>query len=149
MSEMAPIVSAVEVDRPSAVVFDYVTDPARFPEWQLNLLAGRMDRDPVVVGARCVTTRRIGGMARQITSEITKYDPPRQWADYGLDGPIRGIVEVTVEPLDGDVRSRVTISLDFEGHGIGRVLIPAVVRRQAANEMPSNMLSLKRQLETT
>lgn len=140
--------STVEVDRPSRVTFDYAVDPSLFPEWQVGLIAGRMDRDPVTVGAKCVTTRKIGGAAREITSEITEYDPPRRWADHGVDGPIRGRVEVSVEPLDGDTRSRITISLDFEGHGIGHLLIPLLVRRQAAREMPINMRNLKERLES-
>jgi uncharacterized protein YndB with AHSA1/START domain len=145
---MAPLVSTIEIDRPVSTVFEYVVDPAHFREWQTGLTAGHMDRDPVSVGARCHTTRRIGGRAREITSEITEFEPPRRWADHGLEGPIRGIVEVAVDPLDSDTRSRVTIRLDFEGHGVGRMLIPLVVRRQAAREMPANMDRLKRQLET-
>lgn len=145
---MAPIVSSIEVAQPPAVTFDYVIDPARFHEWQSGLVAGRMDREPVTVGARCITTRRIGGRARDITSEITAYDPPRHWADHGLDGPIRGIVEVDVEALAEAGRSRVTISVDFEGHGIGKLLIPLMVRRQAGTEMPANMRRLKERLES-
>ena len=144
---MTPIVTAIEVARPSAVSFDYVTDPSHFPEWQKGLEVGRMDREPVTVGARCFTTRRIGGRSRRITSEITAFDRPTHWADHGVDGPIRGIVEVRVESLDDDTRSRVTISVDFEGHGIGRLLVPLVVRRQAASSMPANMRRLKDRLE--
>lgn len=144
---MTPIVNSIDIARASAVTFEYVTDPALFHEWQSGLVAGRMDRHPVTVGARCITTRRIGGRAREIRSQITAFDPPKHWADHGLDGPIRGIVEVNVEPLDNDTRSRVTISLDFEGHGIGRLLIPLMVRRQAEREMPANMRRLKDQLE--
>ena len=40
-----------------------------------------------------------------------------------------------------------TIELDFEGHGIGRVLVPLLVRRQATRDMPSTMLRLKQRLE--
>ncbi|MGH8891658.1 MAG: SRPBCC family protein [Acidothermaceae bacterium] len=145
---MAPIVNSIEVAQPSAVTFDFVIDPTRFHLWQSGLLAGRMDRDLVTVGARCITTRRIGGRARDITSEITAFDPPRHWADHGLDGPIRGIVDVTVDALDNDTHSRVTISLDFDGRGIGRLLIPLVVRRQAEHEMPANMSRLKEHLES-
>lgn len=144
---VAPIVTSIEVAKPSAPTFKYVIDPSHFSEWQTGLVAGRMDRDPVEVGARCITTRRIGGRAREITSEITAFDPPRHWADHGLDGPIRGMVEVHVEPLDDGRRCRVTISLDFEGHGIGKVLIPLMVRRQAKSEMPENMRRLKERLE--
>jgi hypothetical protein len=83
-----------------------------------------------------------------VSSEITKIDPPTSWAVHGIDGPIRAIVNVTVEPLNGSARSRVTIELDFEGHGIGKVLVPLVVRRQARSEMPANCRRLKQRLET-
>jgi hypothetical protein len=38
--------------------------------------------------------------------------------------------------------------VDFTGHGIGRLLVPLVVRRQAATEMPGNMTRLKQRLES-
>jgi hypothetical protein len=56
-------------------------------------------------------------------------------------------VAVTVEPLGDGSRSRLTIELDFTRHGIGRLLVPLVVRRQAAKEMPQNMARLKQSLE--
>lgn len=144
---MAPIVNSIVVAQSRAVAFDFVTNPARFPEWQSGLVSGRMDRDPVTVGARCTTTRRIGGRAREITSEITVFEPPIHWADHGVNGPIRGMVEVEVEALDDDTQSRVTISIDFEGHRLGMLLIPLMVRRQAEKEMPANMRRLKERLE--
>jgi hypothetical protein len=49
--------------------------------------------------------------------------------------------------LDGNKRSRVTIELDFEGHGIGRLLVPLVVRPQARKEMSLNCRKLKDRLE--
>jgi len=52
-----------------------------------------------------------------------------------------------VEPLADSSRSRVTIEVDFTGHGIGKLLVPLIVRRQAAGEMPGNMKRLKRRLE--
>lgn len=144
---MAPIISAVEIDRPPEVVFPYVIDPRSFPAWQPAVLEGALDRE-VNVGAICTTTRNIGGTAREIHSRITEYDPPHRWADHGIDGPIRGIVCVDVTPLGAGARSRVTITVDFEGHGIGKLLVPLVVRRQAAREMPSNMSRLKAALES-
>jgi hypothetical protein len=99
------------------------------------------------VGAICTTTRRIGGAERASTSEVTQISPPNRWAVRGLDGPIRAIVNVTVAPLSESARSRVTIELDFEGHGIGKLLVPLVVRRQAQREMPDNLQKLKQRLE--
>ena len=145
---MAPIVSNIEIARPQEEVFSYVTDPSKFAEWQAGVVGGSMEGDKSPsVGSRCTTTRRIGGAAREVTSEITKIDPPRSWAVHGLDGPIRAIVKVTVERLNGSAQSRVTIELDFEGQGIGKLLVPLVVRRQARNEMPANCRRLKQRLE--
>jgi hypothetical protein len=95
----------------------------------------------------CLTTRRIGGAERKVTSEITKLDPPARWAVRGIDGPVRAIVDVTVEPVDGSGRSRVTIELDFDGHGIGKLLVPLIVRREGRKEMPANVQRLGEQVE--
>ena len=53
------------------------------------------------VGAKCVTTRRIGGANRPNTSELVHIDPPRTWGVRGIDGPIRAAVDVLVEPVTG------------------------------------------------
>jgi uncharacterized protein YndB with AHSA1/START domain len=145
---MTAIVSTVEVDRPPEVAFAFVIDPSQFPQWQPTVVAGALDRDPPAVGAVCTTSRKIGGGVREIHSQITECNPPRRWADHGIDGPIRGAVTVDVAPLDGGTRSRITIGVDFEGHGIGKLLVPLVVRRQAAAEMPGNMQRLKQALES-
>ena len=139
---MTPLTSTIDVDRPPADVFAYVTDPARFHEWQRGVVRGGME------GGRCVTVRRIGFAERPATSEITETSPPRSWALRGIDGPIRATVHVAVDPLDGEGRSRLTIDLDFEGHGIGKLLVPLVVRREAVKEMPVNLRRLKEILET-
>ena len=143
---MPPIVASAEVDRPAADVFAYTTDPTRFPEWQAGVVSGRLDGGDDGVGARCITVRRIGGAERPSTSELVRLEPPRAWAVRGLDGPIRAAVDVTVEPLTAD-RARVAIAVDFTGHGIGKLLVPLLVRRQARKEMPANLARLKKRLE--
>jgi hypothetical protein len=94
-----------------------------------------------------MTVRRIGMVKRAVSSEIARVEPPQRWAVRGIDGPIRALVDVTVEPLDDARRSRLAIAIEFEGHGIGAVLVPLVVRREARAEMPANLQALKRRLE--
>ena len=145
---MAPLSSIIDIARPQDEVFSYVTDPTTFGEWQAGVVGGRMEGGKTPsIGSKCTTTRRIGGAEREATSEVTKLDPPGSWAVHGISGPIRAIVDVTVEPLNGSAESRVTIELDLEGHGIGKLLVPLVVRRQARSEMPTNMQRLKERLE--
>jgi hypothetical protein len=143
---MAPAIARTVVHRPAAQVFAYATDPARFREWQQGLIDGHLEADRAEVGAKCVTTRRIGGANRAVTSVLTHIDPPRTWGVRGIDGPIRATVDVTVEPLT-ETSSRLTIAVDFNGHGIGKLLVPLIVRRQAHKEMPANLEALKRRAE--
>ena len=140
---------SVEVDRPAAEVFAYATNPSKFHEWQQGVVGGSMEGNgEPSIGDHCLTTRRIGGTERPATSELVRRDPPRSWAVRGIDGPIRAQVDVTVEPL-ADTRSRLTIAVDFEGHGVGKLLVPLVVRRQARAEMPGNIAKLKERVEAS
>jgi hypothetical protein len=148
---MPPIVTSAEIGRPAEEVFASATGPARFSQWQTGVVDGHMDvpadgTGTPAVGATCVTTRRIGGASRPSTSELTLIDPPRAWGVQGTDGPIRAAVDVLVEPVTGS-RSRLRISVDFTGHGIGKILVPLMVRRQARQEMPANMAALKQKME--
>ena len=78
--------------------------------------------------------------------EISQDSPPTSWAARGIDGPIRANAAITIEPLDGGTRSRVTFALDFDGHGIGVPLLP-LVRRQARKGAPRSYENLKTLLE--
>jgi hypothetical protein len=139
--------TGIDIDRSAAEVFAYATDPTRFHEWQQGVVsAGMKEPGTPTVGSHCTMIRRIGGADRPSTSVVTKMNPPSSWAVHGIDGPIRALVDVTVQALN-ETSARVTIDVDFEGHGIGKLLIPVIVRRQAANEMPANLQRLKNRLE--
>jgi uncharacterized protein YndB with AHSA1/START domain len=146
---MTPIVESIEISRRPEEVFSYVTDPSRLPEWQESVVSvRRKESGPITVGSRAVMTRRIGRRERAMTAELVELNPPRSWAVRGVDGPVRGNVKGTIEPLEDGGRSRVTIELDFEGHAIGKLLVPLVVRRQAQKEVPRNQQKLKERLES-
>jgi uncharacterized protein YndB with AHSA1/START domain len=139
---------AAPFTRAGCEVFSYVTDPARFAEWQYDVVSVRMaEGGPPRVGSRFTTTRRIGRAERTMTQEITTVSPPRTWAARGVDGPVRPSASITVEPAGDPARSRVTIALDFEGRGSGRVLVPLVIRPMAAKGAPASYRHLKERLE--
>jgi uncharacterized protein YndB with AHSA1/START domain len=147
---MAPIVNTIEINRTPEDVFAYVTDPTGFTEWQNTVVSAHAeDRNPVHLGSRVVMTRKMGGREQTMTSEITEYEPPRSYAFRIIDGPVRAHGKGRFEPLDGGTRTRLTFELDFEGHGIGKVLVPLVVRRQASKELPQSHANLKQRLEAT
>jgi hypothetical protein len=67
-ADMAPIVTSAEIGRPAAEVFACATGPARFSQWQQGVADGHLDGPAggtPAAGAKCVTTRRIGGASRR------------------------------------------------------------------------------------
>ncbi|NUT18637.1 MAG: SRPBCC family protein [Hamadaea sp.] len=138
---MSALVSTIEIDCPPDKVFAVATDPHRYADWQRDVVGVRMTGVSTFV-----TTRRFAGAKRAMTQEVTRNEPPCSFAVRGVDGPVRAHASIEVEPLDEGTRSRVTFTLDFDGHGVGTALIP-LVRRQAARGAPVSYANLKRLLE--
>ncbi|XUL91398.1 SRPBCC family protein [Streptomyces galilaeus] len=126
----------------------YVIDPSHLPDWQESAVsAEQLDDRPFGLGSRVRVTRHVGRRDMAMTMECTEFRPPHSWTVRGIDGPIRGNFRGEISPVDDGRRSRVTMDLDFEGHGIGKVLLPLVVRPQVRREMPHNEKLLREHLE--
>ena len=142
------ITDSIEINRRPEDVFAYIDQLDRHHEWQSPLVSCKVDtQGPTRVGTRATETRKVPGGPREITYEITEHDPPRKASFRGLNGPIRAVGTVTVEPLDGGARSRVTLELELEGHGLGKLLVP-FARRDAAKHVPEDQARLKERLES-
>ena len=146
---MAPITETVEIDRTPEDVFAYLDDVKRHGEWQDQIVDVKpQDDGPLRVGSRVTETRRVPGGDRTMTYEVTEHDPPRQSSFRVLDGPIRAVGTISVEPIGDGSRSRLTFTLDFKGHGLaGKVLLP-VARTQARKQIPKDQARMKELLES-
>ncbi|MFJ7589787.1 SRPBCC family protein [Streptomyces sp. NPDC097617] len=146
---MSAMRKSIDIDRRPEDVYSYLTDPTHLPEWQDSAVSAVPIGDlPVHVGSKILVTRQVGRRRVPTTMEFVELDPPRSWHVHGIDGPVRPDVRGTVEPLDGGTRSRVTLDVDFEGHGLGRALVPLVVRPMVRKELPRGEEKLKHLLET-
>src|SRR5918911_2435306 len=145
---MAPIVESVEIARSPQEVFAYIDDLGRHGEWQEQIVDVEVETEgPTRVGSRATDTRRVPGGPRQFTYEITEHDPPRKASFRVVDGSVRPFGSISVEPVGDGSRSRVTLSLDFEGHGMGKLLAP-LARRDASRHVPKDQARLKERLES-
>ena len=145
---MAPIRESVEISRPAEEVFAYLDDLARHGEWQEQIVSVTVDpAGPTKVGTKATERRRMGRREQAVTYEVTEHTPPRSFAFRGINGPIRPVGRGTVEPVGEGSRTRVTIELDFAGHGLGKLLLP-LVRSQARKQVPKDHQRLKEQLES-
>jgi hypothetical protein len=146
---MAPITESIEINRRPEEVFAYLDDVKRHGELQEQIVDVQPEGDqPMGVGKRVRETRRVPGGDRSMTYEITEHDPPRQSSFRVLDGPIRAVGTVSVEPIGDGSRSRLTFTLDFQGHGLGgKVLLP-VAKSQARKQIPKDQARMKELLES-
>jgi hypothetical protein len=102
---------------------------------------------PLAVGSKAEVMRRVGFGRMSRTEEIIELNPPSTWAVRGEGGPVIATAKGRIEPLDHGRRSRVTIALEFEARGIGRLLVPFIIRRIARRQLPRNEQRLKELLE--
>jgi uncharacterized membrane protein len=144
---MAPIVDSIEINRTPEDVFAYFEDLAKHGEWQQQIVSVHLDTDgPTRVGSRATDKRRLPGGTRDVSYEITEHDAPHKSSFRGVNGPIRPRGTVTVEPLDGGTRSKLTLDFELEGKGVGVLLAP-LARANARKEIPKSHRRLKELLE--
>ena len=145
---MSEIKESVEINKPPDEVFAYLDDVERHGEWQEDIVGvERVTDGPTRQGTRVRETRHVPGGNRSMTYEVTAHDPPRESSFRVLDGPIRAVGTISVEPAGDGTKSRVTIAMDFEGHGLaGKVLLP-IARSQARKRVPQSQAKMKELLE--
>jgi carbon monoxide dehydrogenase subunit G len=139
----------VDVALPPERVFAFATDFSSFPVWQTGVRSARPeDGGQVVEGSTARVERRVGPRLLSTTERVVELTPPRRWVVHGEGGlPVAAVATGVIDPLDGGRRSRVTLALDFEAHGVGRLLLPLVVRPAARRALRRNASMLKDALE--
>jgi hypothetical protein len=144
---MAPITRSIEIARPPEAVFAYLDQLDRHGEWQSQIISSKLDTPGTVgVGTRATDTRKVPGGKQDVTYEITEHDPPRRSAFRGVNGPVRPVGSITIEPA-GEGRSKLTLELDLQGHGLLGMIVAPLARSQARKLVPQDQERLKERLE--
>lgn len=142
------VVHSIEISRSPTEVFAYLDELERHGEWQTSIVEAHRETDgPTRVGTRARERRKVPGRTVEMTYEITEHNPPRSVSFRTLNGPIRPVGHVTVEPLNDGAASRVTVELELEGHGLGKLIAP-LANRDARRTVPQDQQRLKDRLES-
>jgi uncharacterized membrane protein len=145
---MSAIVQSIEINRSAEDVFAYLDDLARHGEWQSQIVSTTVETEgPTRVGTRATDVRQVPGGKQAVSYEITEHDPPRRASFRGVNGPVRPVGTVTVEPT-GEGRSQVTLELDLQGHGFLGLIVGPLARSQARKQVPEDQKRLKEKLES-
>lgn len=137
--------ASVTIDRPPAVVFAYVADIARWPEWRMAVNSAELvTPGPVGAGTRITVAGSAMGRSMEMEVEITGYDPPDTVAFAMRTGPVTGSGAFRFEPTGAG--TRVTVSGSAEPVGALR-LAAGLVARQAQAMWADDLAALKGVLE--
>jgi uncharacterized protein YndB with AHSA1/START domain len=145
---MAKVIEAsIDIARPPQEVFDFLSDPARIPDWQPAVDEAAFESPGVPdVGTQGHEVRRVPGGPQTFRWEVTECEPGRRWGVKGIDGPVRAHVTVALTPIGAGDGTHVDYGIWFEGHGIGK-LIRLLASQGARKDVPASLALLKQRLE--
>lgn len=144
---MAPVIDSIEIARSPEEIFAYMDQLERHGEWQPTILSvTRETEGPTGLGTRATEIRKTPMGKQSITYEITAYDSPRSVTFQGVNGSIRPLGTMTVESI-GEGRSRLTLGMELQGHGILGAILAPLAQRDARKQVPEDQRRLKERLE--
>jgi Polyketide cyclase / dehydrase and lipid transport len=138
------IVIEVEADirRSPEEVFDYASDPAHEPEWNIRMKrVVKLTDSPTGVGARYRMEFTQGPPA---ISQCMRFERPSLWELVGGSTIIRSGFSGRVEP-SGD-RSHLLLRMEIRPRGPLRLALP-LVRRRMQRELERDIATIKARME--
>ncbi len=132
------IQDSVEIDRPCEIVYGFVRDLERAPQWQESL-------ESVDVHAG-TEVRKFGGLRHEAVFVVQEDDPPRRFVITSEGGPV--FARATFDLQQSGDGTRVDFSLELDLHGAAR-LAGGIVKATALREARSNLERLRELAEGT
>lgn len=144
---MISVAFTIEIDRPPAEVFAYLTDPAKLPEWMAIKRSATPDPPgPLRTGSR-IAEVNAGPFGREMTSTIAveRLEPDHAFDLRPLDGPIRVAARHRLAPTPAG-GTRIDYVAEGAVHGPLRLAEP-ILRRVLGRSFRRDYAELKRRLE--
>lgn len=120
---MAQIVTSIDIDRPVATVWEYLTDLRHAKDWSSEVLE-TVYSGPIELGATGADTRKWGKKEMKWDWKVTRYDPPHLLSlNYGP--PLNAMADFTFESTTADT-TKVTCATTLKPSGWWRLLTPMI-----------------------
>jgi carbon monoxide dehydrogenase subunit G len=126
----------IEIARPPADVFAYLTDVSHLPEWQAGV-KNAVQRDDRIRESRSLLGRELN-----TTLEIVDREEPRLFTLRALDSPVPFTVRHELEPTERGTRLKVTGEGSVPGFAAG------LLARRAEKQFRKDFERLKQILES-
>ena len=136
----------VEISKPLAEVFKYVSDVGNYPRWMAHVLEVRKDSSgPPQQGDRFVVAIKSVGRRFETPYERTSYEADRRYSDQAVGGPIPNQRwHSDFQEVPGG--TRFTRAVDVESRGLLKLLEP-LQKRAAERQLKKDLQTLKHLVE--
>jgi hypothetical protein len=139
---VAVIEAEANIRRSPEDVFDYASDPAHEPEWNIRMKrVQKLTGGPVSVGARYRMELTSGPPA---SSEVVRFERPSLWEMVGGSSVLRSGWRGRVLP-DGD-GAHLVLRMEIQLRGLLGLALP-LVRRRMRPELERDIVTIKAVLE--
>ncbi len=139
---VAVIEVEADIRRSLEDVFDYASDPANEPQWNMRLTrVENLTGCPVGVGSRYRMEFTAGPAA---TSEVVRFERPSSWQLRGGSKILRSSFEGLVTPSGG--RAHLVLRMEIQLRGPLGLALPRV-RRRMQRELERDIAAIKATLE--
>lgn len=138
----------IDIARPPAEVFAYVTTPGNWPKWHPSSLAvhGAVDH-PLALGERVQEDFRVAGREGRVEWTVVAREVPARWEiDGAVDGRPAGHVSYSLAPSPSGTRFHRRLSYAAPNL-LFAALNPLSIRPRVAEESSEAVRRLKAELE--
>ncbi|TQJ30911.1 SRPBCC family protein [Microbacterium sp. SLBN-146] len=142
---MFEIAESVDIARPPATVFAFLTDPDRRAEWDRSVLSERLlSAPPVTEGSRIRTRMRVMGQEIEFDWNVTEFVAPQTMAATSTSGTMPTRLRFEMTPIA--IGCRVAAVIQARPGGMLRLVEP-VVAESARSTLAAGLARAKLLLE--
>ena len=142
---MITVERAVQINKPVADVFAFVTNDENTIKWQIGVEGVEQGEGPAnTVGSRYTEVRKFMGQEMKTTLEIIAFEANAKWGAKVVKGPVPYEITTTFEPADGG--TKMTTHIEGEPSGFFKVA-QGMVTSQLEKNLEESGQKLKELLE--
>lgn len=138
--------AVVVIAKPPALVFAWVSDPAKRPTWQSGIKESKLlTPPPMGVGSRIGTVVEQNGQTVETVAEVTAYEPDHLLAGRTVTGSYVMTTAYELTPDSAGTRLRVTTDAELKGW-LPRMLA-GTIQQNAQKKLDNDLKTLKEKVE--
>jgi hypothetical protein len=147
---MRSVTASIEIARNPAEVWEFVSDPTRYPDW-VDATERMLEVSPGEFGLGSVY-REYGGIPPFLSESewrVTRFEPLSIQTHEGSDGRMRMPLDIELEPTGTGTRLSMTLGLDpaWFMAPLAALVWPLMLRKRTQEVFDASVVNARRLLE--